>query len=308
MAGYLAAVHVQATEMALALLDGKVPEFFTAGVDTVAGCSVDPDYFRNPAAPQLRDGEYPEHYTKWEVLKAMNLPASRYEFLDLCAARGLKPKEVGLLPYAVAEWTQRLALALAEHRRWPDDAGIRRKCLVYAGLLAHYAQDACQPLHTTADYDGRARADGSSRRSGIHLKIDALPAKVKVPRTADGRPVLPRELKAAAFEELMPAIFRQIQQSHSLVETVYQLEKDVPAVEDALPENEKVAAFARERLLACAAFTASLYLTAWEQSVKVEVPSWVQRQAPSTGPASRPAAVPPAATGAAGRLPQAWRR
>ena len=72
--------------------------------------------------------------------------------------------------YAVAEWTEKLALAFAQHRRWPENTLVQAECLLTAASLAHYAQDLCQPLHTSVHFDGRALEGGKSPRSGIHEK------------------------------------------------------------------------------------------------------------------------------------------
>jgi hypothetical protein len=49
---------------------------------------------------------------------------------------------------------------------------MKAKILYIAGVLAHYTEDAAQPLHTTVDFDGRLKPDGTSPRSGIHRKVD----------------------------------------------------------------------------------------------------------------------------------------
>jgi len=265
--------HELATRTAFAGLPEDVPAFFREGAETVAHCSVDPDLFTRPIAPEeLHDAESPEHYFDLELLEGEKLPPTRYEYLALCFRKGLAPNKVGLLPYSVTEWTQRLAVAFAEYRKWPDDPHIRMKCLVYAGILAHYAEDLCQPLHLTIHWDGRAKADGSSPRTGIHAKVDAALQKLR----ADPKKV-GAELKVAAFEKLMPAVLHEIRRGNSLVGKVYELEKGLPALEEPLAEESEAARFVEERLRACAAFTASLYVTAWEQSAKIELPAWHQR-------------------------------
>ncbi|MCJ7543377.1 MAG: hypothetical protein MUP47_02235, partial [Phycisphaerae bacterium] len=215
-----------------------------------------------------------------ELLEGRPVPPTRYEFVEFCAQRGLKPAQVGLLPYAITEWTQRLTVAFAEHRRWPSDPAIQVKCLVYAGLLAHYAVDCCQPLHTTIHWDGRALEGGRSPRSGIHARVDALPAKLTLTPAE-----LIEGLKAEAVEELFPAILAEIQRSHALVERVYELEAQLPPMESDPPLAPEVAAFAQERMRAAAIFTASLYLTAWRDSAKIEIPDWHRNFPPATQPA-----------------------
>lgn len=279
--------HHSATTLAVQALPPEVPEFLRRGVATVAHCSLDPDLFTRPIGPEpLHSGESPEHFLDVELLKGAKPPASRHEFLQLCAERGVKPAKVGLLPYAVSEWALRLAVALAEHRRAPDNPHIQAKCLVYAGILAHYAEDLCQPLHTTVHWDGRANPDGSSPRSGIHAKVDALLGKVPPAAAPDARAIRP-----AALDDLLADVLAELGRSHALVETVYGLERDLPAGDAPLAADTPSARLAAERLVAAARFTASLYLTAWRQSEKVKLPEWYQR---TDGPATQPAVRPDA--------------
>ena len=273
--------HQAAARAAVAALGrDSLPAFFLAGADAVAHASLDPDCFTRPIAPaELHAAESPEHRFDLELLEGNRPPNRRYEYVALCAARKLDPSRPGFLPYAVAEYTQRLTVALAEHRRWPDNPYIRRKCLLYAGLLSHYAADLCQPLHTTIHYDGRAGADGNSPRSGIHLKMDALLGKLAVDAN---RPLA--DLKAAPFDDLMAGIWAEVAASHAPVDRVYELEKDLPAYEAALDANSPSARFAADRLRACARFTASLYLTAWRDSQSIRFPEWHKREPAATAP------------------------
>jgi hypothetical protein len=262
--------HDLATRVSLAALRKRMPAFFTAGVETIAHCSLDGDAFTRPIAPpELNEQEAPEQYFDMELLGGEPVPPSRYAFIEFCAQKGLKPNKVGLLPYAVVEWTQRLTVAFAEHRRWPEDPHISAKCLVYAGLLAHYAQDLCQPLHLTIHWDGRAKEDGSSPRSGIHNKVDALLGKLRV-----NPQEVAASLRVEPMEGLLPAVLAEIDRGRALVDRVYELERQLPAMEEPLAAEGKVADFAAERLRAAARFLASLYLTAWTNSRKIELPPW----------------------------------
>jgi hypothetical protein len=291
--------HHAATELAVAAARAKLPGFFSAGAATVAHCSLDPDLFTRPIGPPaLHAAEASEHYFDLELLKGKGdePPATRYEFVALCARHGLKPEKVGLLPYAVTEWTQRLAVAFAEHRAYPGNPHVRSKCLVLAGVLSHYAQDLCQPLHATIHWDGRAKPDGSSPRTGIHTRVDALLGKLdrrKVRREAlDGLEVRP-------LGELMREVMAEIRRSNALVDRVYDLDRAIPKLDAPLDADSSAGRFAVERLRAAVGFTASLYVTAWADSAKIraKLPSWYCRPyfpPPAAGAASRPA--PPART------------
>jgi len=287
--------HDKATRTALSAAKGKLPEFFAAGAVTIAHCSLDPDAFRRPIAPdELHTAEAPEHYFDMELLEGEDPPPDRDGFITLCAKKKLEVSKIGLVPYAVTEWTQRLSVAFAEHRAWPKDRNIQIKCLVYAGLLAHYAQDLCMPLHTTIHYDGRANPDKSSPRTGIHLKVDALLEKCNTPSEK-----IVKDLRVKRFEKLLAAVIAELKRSHALVDKVYQLEDKLPALEDPIPQGSELESFTRERLRAAAGFTASLYITAWENSKDIKLPEWHERQREQIAARKEPApeprgAVPPA--------------
>lgn len=270
--GWYAKGHDVATRTTAASLPADAPAFFVQGVDTMANCSGDPDLFALRIVPQLRDQEGPEHYLDVEMLKGETLPALRYEYVALCAKKGIDASKVGFLPYAIAEYTQRVTLCFAEYRKWPNNPAIQAKTLVYAGVLAHYAQDMAQPLHTTVDFDGRVNADDTSPRTGIHNKVDALFGKLTA-----GPKELAKDVKPAPFADLMSAIFDELNRSHALVDRVYELEAELPAPDAPLAPDSKAAQFAIERMQRAATFTSSLYLTAWQDSAKIEVPEWVNR-------------------------------
>ena len=85
-------------------------------------------------------------------------------------------------------------------------------------------------------------------------------------------------LKLEAYEDLMAAVSRQFDDSHALVEVVYDLEPLLPEREDQKsPLPPAVRAFTAKRYRAAVRFTASLFLTAWEMSEEVELPDWLIR-------------------------------
>ncbi len=287
---WLAKGHEEAAGDAVAMAGSALPEFFTSQVATIRHCAQDPDVWKMRDEPQVENQEYPEHFIDMELLgdRQKKLPATRYEYIDLCYDKKLKPNKVGFVPYAVAEWTQRLTIAFAEHRKWPKDAAIDQKCAVYAGILAHYAADLCQPLHTTVDYDGRVKPDGPPPVKGIHLKVDALIEKASLTKEDL------RDVHLAPMDDLMAGILDELQSSHALVDKVYGLESYLPALNEPLRASSPAAAFARERLLASARFIATLYLTAWQNSAKLNFPSWHHRPAEvSTSQPDKPAGAKP---------------
>lgn len=269
--------HATVARAAAAALPADVPAFFRSGADAIGEASVDPDVMKDRATPRLRAFESPEHYLDWEVIDRGALPEDRYAMVALLGERKLTPQLVGFLPYATAEAVERLTLAFAEHRRWPEDPRIQQKALVYAGLLAHYAGDLEQPLHTSIHHDGRALPDHSSPHTGIHTLTDALFDTVPLDVAA-----LTRELPVRDLGDHWAAIATELAASHALVDEVYRLEPLMRLDVDRgdAPPPPELAAFAGERFRTTASFLASLFYTAWQRSAAIQLPPWLHREPP----------------------------
>lgn len=266
--------------LSLAAIDAlpqDVPKFFRDGGRAVAHASYDPDVAKNRGTPVVRNAERVEHYLDLELLEGRPLPMERFDYIALCHEMGLRPEKVGFLPYAVGEWTERLAVAFAEHRKWPNNAHIQNKCLVYAGYVTHYAQDLCQPLHLTAHADGRPGEDGTMQHRGIHMKVDALPETLGFSRS-----LLSAGIAPTSVDSLMPTIMAQFSAGFRLVDEVYALGDVLPGtdLQDSAP-NEHVSAFAMERSREAVRFSASLLLTAWRKSAELDLPGWLDRSVDS---------------------------
>lgn len=259
--------HGILTEGAVLALPEEVPAFLRQGGTIASHVVFDPDLFKNRRAPLLSHAEHGEHYFDLEYLGGRAIPAKRFDFIALCFELQLDPPRIGLAPYAIAEWTERLAVAFAEHRQWPDNEAIQQKCLVYAGMLAHYAQDICQPLHATRDFDGKKQADGTVIGKGIHEQVDS-----SVERLGFAPEDLATEQDIVAFDSLTKAIADRIRASNWRVEEVYALLGHWEDESDA-----RVRALALELARTSVRFTASLYLTAWHQSAEIRLPRWLER-------------------------------
>jgi hypothetical protein len=275
-AAWIAEGHACATKHAIELARENLPKFFVDGVSIVAHCSGDPDIFKIPLdAKQLNETEYPEHFIDLEMLNGREPPNTRRQFVQLCLDNKIAVDKVGTLPYAVVEWTQRLTLAFAECRKWPQNEAIRVKCLVYAGNLAHYAEDLCMPLHTTIHYDGKIIDPNlPPPKTGIHLKVDALLNKIP---DCNNKPDN-NQTQIMPFTDSWAGITNQLKQSHSLIPKVYELEADLPKSDEPIKCGTSVADFAAQEYEQTSRFTAQLFLTAWNDSKNVKLPSWDHRE------------------------------
>ena len=250
-----------------------LPAFLGEGKQIIAHVAIDPDLFRNRGTPQLRAAEDGEHYLDVELLQGRALPPTRPEYIRLAGELEVDPFKAGFLPYAVTEWTQRLTLAFAEVRADPTDEAARAKALIYAGMLAHYAADLHQPLHTSVHYDGRADESGRSPRSGIHTKVDALPTKMTYNQLF--REPLP---ESEARRDVWEYVLSELAASHAELERTYDLEPRLPEARDLRAMDDAVRAFTRERSRAGAVFLASLYRSAWDNSENIKLDDWLDRK------------------------------
>lgn len=261
--------HDILTQASVKALPEEMPEFFRNAEKMVAHCSYDPDISKERGTPHARQAEYGEHYIDIEYFGEHPIPEGREAHIKLCAELGLAPRAVGTLPYALAEWTERLAVAFAEYRKWPDNPMVQNKCFLYAGFLSHYAQDMCQPLHLTINFDGIKQADGTRLHAGIHEKVDSSIEMLKL------NPMdLAKAQQIEAVGDLMPAIIEQIKTGHSLVDNVYALAEDWKNLKDPTPA---LVDFTNDRARESVRWTASLYLTAWKLSENVRLPGWLDR-------------------------------
>lgn len=263
--------HETLTQASVKALPEEIPEFFRAAFaeNAIAHGAYDPDLARNRSTPNARAAESPQHYFDVELLQGRPFADNLGAHIRLCAELGTSYHSVGTLPYVLAEWTERLAIAFKEHRKWPDNPIIQSKCLVYAGFVAHYAQDMCQPLHLTVHFNGRAKPDGSSPGTGIHENVDALVGRLKL--KADD---LAKDQEILPVEELLPAIFQQIKAGHRLVDSVYDLEEDLKNYQEPTPA---LVDFTNERAREAVRWTSALYLTAWRMSDDISLPGWLNR-------------------------------
>ena len=257
---------------AVAALPDEVPVWFRAGQAQIAHDAQDPDVQKDRSLAIMTEREYPQHFFDWELVGMETLPPTRRAFYADCAKRGVNPFDVGELPYAIAEWTQRLTMDFAEARQFPGNVYVQNKTLVTAGILSHYAADATMPLHVTNDFDGRVKADGSSPKTGIHARVDSLIEKLDLTPQQ-----LSENQNIEPFPNLWAAIETQMRDSYSHVAGAYALEAQLPLETGDYKASPAVQSFALERGRTASRFTAQLFLTAWRDSAKVKLPAWLRR-------------------------------
>lgn len=264
--GWWSGGHETVAAAAAARLPDDVPSFFRRGGRELAHFSSEPDRWKNRQAPFLRRAEEGNHYLDVEDLEGQDLPAThRFDAMRMIYRDLAKePNKVGLLPYAIVEYYEKLMVAFSDYRKDPDNPAVTMKCLVYGGILSHYTGDAAMPLHTTRDYDGRIQPDGTVRQRGIHAKIDGFPEKNRITPEE-----VCRGLEAKPIDDVWGHVLKFIAESHRHVDRCYEL--DAAGAFDNPTDASR--AFILSRVRAAAQLTLDLWYTAWLRSAGLP-PHW----------------------------------
>jgi hypothetical protein len=249
--------HKAITLAAVSKLPDDVPKFFRDAGAELAEMSTEPDNWKNKTVSHLRQAEEPEHYIDLEYLGDDPIPQYRFELLKYYFSKNIDPLKGGTLPCAIQEGYERLLLAFRVYRSNPDSELVKKQIIVYAGWLSHYCEDACMPLHTTKDYDGRPGPGGTVEQKGIHARIDSYPEKNGF------TPEMIAEGQAPADAvNIWGVILDAIKKSHAEVDNCYKLDAD--GAFDRAPEKGK------ELMLKCthnaAKLTMDIWYSAWKNS------------------------------------------
>ena len=226
----------------------------------VVGWEDDPNHFVDFGAPEF--GPYP----------FVALPREYGAAIEKFGMATLR--RLGLLPWREAEEFGNLRRAMEGFTR---NSGVApTDTVLFAGVAAHYVQDATQPLHASNNYDG-----GMTRQNGIHARFetaifDRFQAKLTI------NPAPPRvitNIRDFAFDELL--------KSYQSVEPLLAADKEAIAGKDTYDDEYFDRFFARvksmyeERVAAGITATASMMLSAWDAAgrptLRTEIPPAVQR-------------------------------
>jgi hypothetical protein len=154
--------HVIIADAATRALPAELPSFFHRAYGELIYLANDPDRWRG--AGRSADGANPpEHFLDYEYVAHLDLPRSRYAFIDLlyssgtARAKGLAPDTAGFIVWRIAETSEILTDQWRVWRRMPEgpDRDQVEKTIVFlAGTLSHFLADAANPHHSTIHYNG----------------------------------------------------------------------------------------------------------------------------------------------------------
>jgi len=271
--------HQMAARTAAAGLPGSMPEFFLEAGPMLAYLNPEPDRWRSRTQIAMDQAWNYGHYIDLENIPEGSGALSaehRYEFLRTLYEAGVERPEqsVGFLPYRTLELYQRL---VAEWRLWRaappgERAWVEMRILNDAGILGHYATDASQPHHTTIHYNGwdsdapNPRGYTYARDFHGRFESDFVSAHIEQSEVDAAAEPGVRSVVGAARE----AIWDQVEETHGLVEALYELEQAHGFDPDAASPHPELEAFAAERLAAGADMLRTLWWSAWLESAEPE--------------------------------------
>ena len=272
--------HTAINRVSAQKIPAPMPQFLRAAVGEIAYLGPEPDRWRSATEFALKNAQEPDHFIDLERVSWLDpLPRGRYEFYrKLYEKRAAAtenpddylPEHVGLQPYITMEVYGRLKAALREYRQrraahQPTQA-VQRAIIFYAGWLGHYVADGSQPLHTTIQYNGwvGANPNGYTTEHKIHAQFET--AYVAANITDKDFSSLVKS--PARVEDPFAGYLAYLQESHTLVEKIYALEKAGGFTGKGSPEAFE---FTRQRLAAGSQMLLNLWYTAWMESA-VPVP------------------------------------
>jgi hypothetical protein len=261
---------------AVAALPADVPEFLRskAAQDAMDYYGPQPDHWRSED-PGLYATMLPEHDIdlEWADL-AGPLPRHRYDYMAaLQAAQPAHPQvkltaqQVGLLPYSTEEHWVMLMSAMRDYRGLvaakQDTKPVECEIVFLAGVLGHFVADGSQPLHVTYQYNGWTGPNphGYATDNHIHSRFESDYVHDNVKLT-DLAPLV-EAAKPVVLKDVFEDFVKYLRHSNSLVETVYQLDKEGAFTGAGTPAGK---AFADQQLAAGAIELRDMIYTAWVRS------------------------------------------
>ena len=230
--------HQMINRLAGAALPTDVPKFLRSesALDALAYYAPEPDRWGSPTEPELKAVQEPEHFINLEYADLVGeLPRQRYDFVRALATAQLAhpdlpllPEQVGLQPYIATELWERLKTSMREYRRLngakQNTKPVECEITFLAGWLGHYVADGSQPLHTSFKYNGWMGPNPNGYTTGHH--IHALFESAYVATNVKASNVSPLvAVTPVLLDDVFTDYVAYLRHSHTLIETVYQLEK-----------------------------------------------------------------------------------
>ncbi len=250
------AAHRHIMARAIDLLPAELKPFFVQHKDEVVMRVVDPDLFR-----VLGWEEDPNHFVNFGAKELGEYPFKELprEYGAAIEKFGLATlRRNGLLPWRQQEEFGNLRRAFEGFTRETYGVG---NTVLFAAVMSHYIQDAHQPLHASANYDGQMTGN-----TGIHARFETalferFQSRLTI-RPAPPAPIL--NSRDAAFDALLSS-YKQVD---SILKADDEAKKGKETYDDEYYERlfTTLRPILEQRLGEAITATAGLIMGAWEQA------------------------------------------
>jgi hypothetical protein len=280
VAGWGSKGHEMIARVAVRALPSDMPGFFRNAEVELGYLSPLPDRWRvRDREPALHGLATRDHTIQLEHV-TQTPPSNRYEFLlqyagfQRPAGGGFAYSEIGFLHYAVAEYSEMLAVSWMLWRLAPESTETERRAkrqleqsiIHIAGMLSHFVGDAGMPLHTTVHVNGwMAHVPNPNGYGGegeaIHRRFETVYINNEIEED-DFEDLV--EKRARVLGPWLEEAMEHIRGSFEQVETVYAVDLDAPFGSG--EETAEARWFAAERLAYSATALRDFWYSAWVKS------------------------------------------
>lgn len=154
--------HRFITGKAIDLLPEPIRPFFQKYRTTLVEHAIDPDTYRTMGFTE----EPPRHFMDMDNYGPFPFTSIPHDYSEAVAKRGLDfVTKNGTVPWRAEEIYDHLRDTFA---RLPTSPFSRDDVLLFSAVLGHYTEDAFQPLHACANYDGQL-----THQQGIHSRFES---------------------------------------------------------------------------------------------------------------------------------------
>lgn len=153
--------HRFITDKAIDLLPPEIQPFFRKYRVTIVEHSIDPDTYRTMGFTE----EPPRHFMDMDNYGPFPFGSIPHDYNDAVAARGLDfVLKNGTVPWRTQDIYTQLRDAFT---KLPTSPFSRDDVKLFSAVIAHYTEDAFQPFHACANYDGQL-----THQQGIHARFE----------------------------------------------------------------------------------------------------------------------------------------
>ena len=264
--------HLMVNEAAARETPAELPPFFHRAYTRLTYLGPEPDRWYTGGFQSIRAANFPEHFIDYEYVEGLELPASRYQFIDLLYTSGtlrrfgINNATAGFAPWRIAELAEQLTV---QWRLWRDEAPgperqqIEENIIHVSGILGHYVGDTANPHHTTIHYNGWADADNPEHfrtdcDTHERFEFDFVTRAIELDDVL--REMRPPTLRTNAFA----AAVAHVRESNALVRDLYRIDRDGDF--DRGNGTARAREFAARRLAAGASLLRDLWWSAYRDS------------------------------------------